>query len=349
MPQKYLFTTDADSWWLRFSVSVSGQDLSTATVSGASLGLTPGGEYGSGTPDSQSFSVTTKQSDGTGAWYSGGTAYFDSAAGFVDVPLTRLTARMFVGERLFVRLFANAEPDIHLASAELAIVKDTSVKQDALEDAVACEGDEYLSFRLSESGGFEESYVGPRLMSGGSVFEYQLLIRPTGTTQWDESPATYHDELTGLVDCAIASAIAQAQPGASFDYKVIEGNSGPTVVQGVMIYDPDCEPDDGAEDPPKRYDITATAESRDLMFRLANYDPDPSQAVVVSVAIGRSPAPITGGIGVFFLRYRVDESPTWNVANVAFDEDEGVAAINITAILANAETSVEYKLIYDAD
>lgn len=348
MPQNYFFTTDADSWWLRFNVSVSGGDLSAATASGASLGAVPAGQYGTGVPDSQSFSVTVKQSEGFGGWLTGRTAYYDANAGSVDVPLARLTARMFVGERLFVRLIANSGGGMYLASAELVVTKDKNRKQESISSVIACDDDNYLSFRLSEGGsGFTEAYAGPALMSGGSVYGYQLHIKKSGAAQWDESNATYHDALTGLVDCYIGQQILTADPGDTFDFRVIQGNSGPTVVQGTLTYDPDCEPDGPPPDPSTQYDITANENSRDLVFKLSNFDPDPSQAVVVSVTIGRFPPDAGGEQGVFALMYQIDQSSAWLKKTAYFDDEAGTVSVNIRSILDAAQSSVGYRLVYD--
>lgn len=347
MPEQYFFTTDADSWWLRFRLSGYEDDHTESQATEATLGTRTLGEYGNSGGDTQSFSVTTKASEGVGGWNDGGKAYYDSDAGVVDVPLTMLTARMLVGERLFIRLIAHSgATETLIARAELAVTQDSSREQASVGAVIVCDDDEYLSFRVGDSDSIEKAYAGPRLMSGGSVYPYQFQYKPTSSGSWISSQATYYDALTGLIDAAIGSIVSAAEPGDAFDYKVTPQGSNEPAVQGVMTYSPDCGPAEQPPDPAKRYDLTANDNSLHLRFRLTNFDPDPSQAVVTSVSIGRAPEPITSGEGVFYLRYKIDQSQLWRQKKTFFDDDAGVVEVNVRSILDAAQSSVEYRLVY---
>lgn len=347
MPESYFFTTDADSWWLRFRLADYEEDHMEARTTEATIYTRPLGDYRNGAGDTQSFSVTTKASGGIQGWNDGGKAHYDSAAGVVDVSLSALTFRLDIGERLFIRLMANADAEENLiARAELVITQDKNREQESPSAATACEGDEYLSFRMADGNGIENAYIGPRLMSYGATGLYQLYIRPSGASLWSDSQFTYYDPLTGLIDVSIASILATAEPESTFDYKVTPHGSEVAIVQGVLTYSPECDQEESLPAPTSRYDLTANEISRDLRFRLTNFDPDPSQAVVTSVSIGRAPEPITSGEGVFYLRYRIDQSQLWRQKKTFFDDDAGVVEVNVRSILDAAQSSVEYRLVY---
>lgn len=351
MAEKYFLTTDADSWWLRFRLEEGhAEDPTQSVTTEASLGDRPLGDavaYRSGAGDSTTFTVTASRSGthGSSLWVADYTAYYDSEAGVVDVPLPKLFLYGIQGERVFVRLLAS--PSTLIASAELVNARDSSREQSG--GVTFCDGDEYLSFRI-ESGSVAKTYIGPKEMTSGTSDEYYIDYREAGAEGWPYTQPAYYDSLTGLADVLVASVFDTfgAQDGESVDYRLMAvGDSSEPVAQGVMTYSTEgCEQNVPVNDPSIRYELTANEYTSDLRFRLKNFDPDPAQAIVTSVTIGQSPQPITTGEGTFFLRYRIDNETVWRKTDAFFDDEEGVAEVDISSIFLQVTNSLEFRLVY---
>jgi hypothetical protein len=352
MPSKFYFTTDADSWWLRFQLEGYEEDHTAATVpeEGASLGSVPLGDYTAGVDDAESFFVSAWSTAGSGEWVDSLPAIYDASSGAVDIPLTKLQLNMSVGQRLFIRLlaFVSGVGQTLIATAELVNTADSSrEQQDAPESLTLCDGDEYVSFRLDEAGAVEKTYCGPNIMSGGGINYYQVSARAVGNVAWNDSIITLHDPLTGIVDANFATVVSQSNDGDQFEYKLTPvGSPDEIVAQGVMARSFACEEPVETALPSNRYDIAANANTRDLRFRIINFAPNPANAIVTSVSLGRTPEPLTEGEGTFYLRYRIDSEPAWRLADLYFDEDEGVAERNIRSILDQVTSSLEFRMVY---
>lgn len=354
MAEKYFLTTDADSWWLRFRLEEGhAEDPTQAVTTEASLGKKPLGDVvkGNFAVDSTVFSVTLRASEATFAWIDNFKAYYDDEEGTVNVPLSRILVRSPVGERIFIRLIA--EPSTLIATVELVNTRDDSRDQEcggeSTCDAVMCDGDRYLTFRIAD-GEVEKTYVGPLVMSDGYQTHYYVDFRRAGEspTTWPYRKYAGFDPLTGLADTVISDLLGISDAGDSFVYRVFAvGSPLDHIAEGVLTYQgEDCAAVEDIAEPSTRYDLKANSTTKHLRFRIKNFDPDPSLAIVTSISIGRAPQPLTSGEGTFYFRYRVDGDQVWRNADVFFDSDEGVAEIALSEILANVDSSLEFRLVY---
>lgn len=345
---EHFLTASRDAWWLRFRLSGHKANVAAATTTSVDLDDKPLGNPASGALNGTAFSVEAKRTTGgiynpVNAWQSILTAYYDAAAGTVDVPLTLMTVNMFDGERLFVRLIANGEvSDTLIAYVEIVNLVDKN--RDQTDGVEVCDDDEAISFRITADGQVSHTYVGTTIMSGGALYEYALRLRDPSVGIWGSPATTTYDPKTGIVDAVIASAFAYSEYGDALEYKLTPYGSDTIIASGQMVYAEDCNQPSDPADPPTVFNLVSDGSSRLMRFRIIAFG-DISQAKVASVTLESTSAIPTGTAGIFTLQYKLDNAPAWSSVPVYFRGSEGVAEVNIKTLLDAAVKTIQFRLV----
>jgi len=372
---KFFLEANFDTWWLSFRLSNYDPDHMAAVVEDVEARGAPRGDIGTvwNPADYESFSFEWKRSDGItnatinlpqGGWVKNTDHQYGylvrpffsvvDGVGYVDVRLVLPFDEPADGCRLHFALWANGqpEPESPVAAGEILWIKELNRE----ENGEFCEDDDYLCFRLKD-GEVETTHIGPVRMSGqGDAQTYDLETKYTFAGQEFWQPGEFgnvlFDERTQIVDCYIGGTIPYEiveEGSGTLEFRLVvfePGASRQVLWQGPLSYISPCPGSEGSDQGTKYY-ITTDSDTEALLFRLSNYEPDISDAIVVSVTTSDIFDESAELSEVLFFQYAINGDGEWQEVPCTYIEEIGTAQVALGAILPLNVSFIEFRLVFD--